>query len=65
MKNEVIFDSRRQSGNIFWILGAAAGVLTKEKAEEMCNRVYACGSYENALEIVREYVDLIDMRGEK
>jgi hypothetical protein len=50
-----------QDGNIFGILGQASRVLKragmKEQADEMFNRVTACGSYHEALNIISEYVE--------
>jgi hypothetical protein len=49
-------------GNIFFILGAANGVLKdagqKDKATEMGERATSAGSYDEALSIVTEYVDI-------
>ena len=68
MKNPIIhFESRGPSGNIFWILGAARNELQKQRRitdyNTMWERVQNSGSYEAALEIIREYVDLIDDDG--
>ena len=61
----VVFDRKGQSGNIFFILGKAQQVLRIEgrmqDAVQMGIRVHNCHSYEEALEIISEYVDLIDM----
>ena len=59
----VRFDRDGPSGNIFAIVGAARLELQKqgrnEEADEMFQRVrFDAGSYENALEIVAEYVEL-------
>lgn len=59
---KVRFDRTGPSGNIFWILGAAyAGLLKlgkREDAEKMNDRVMASNSYEEALAIIGEYVEL-------
>lgn len=51
---------RGKDGNIFSILGRASRVLKEngqsQQAKEMCDRVCACSSYQNALLIVSEYV---------
>lgn len=51
-----------KDGNIFNLLSIASLTLKqnemKEEAEEMCNRVYACGSYEEALMIIGDYVSI-------
>ena len=62
------FQSTKESGNIFWILGAARKELQKQRRiteyNTMRDRVYESGSYEEALEIIREYVELIDLDGQ-
>lgn len=51
-----------QDGNIFNLLGIAARTLREndraEQAKELCNRVYASGSYGEALNIIGEYVNI-------
>lgn len=50
-----------QDGNIFAILGRAMRLLKEcgqaDKAQEMADRVCACGDYHRALHIISEYVD--------
>lgn len=50
-----------QDGNIFGIMGRASRLLKRagqqEQAEEMISRVTACGSYDEALNIISEYVE--------
>ena len=66
------YDSRGESGNIFWILGALLRIMrhhnkgtpfeiTKQRHREICERVYAAGSYEEALAIIGKEVTLIDI----
>lgn len=47
-------------GNIYSILGRASNLLKqagmRDEAKEMCQRVTSCGSYDEALLIVSEYV---------
>lgn len=58
------FDSMGSSGNIFAIICLCKEVLTRFEVSEMMNRIFnSAGSYEDSLAIVREYVDLIDVRG--
>jgi len=58
------FDSMGPSGNIYAILCLCREVLTRLEIGELASRVFnSAGSYEDALAIVREYVDLIDVRG--
>lgn len=50
-----------QDGNIFGIMGRASRLLKRagqqEQAEEMISRVTACGSYDEALNIISAYVE--------
>ncbi len=67
-KPTVHFNSRGESGNIFWILGAVKTALRKQRRiteyNNLRDRVTASGSYNEAVAIIREYVDLIDDDGE-
>lgn len=58
----VIFNRTAPSGNIFYILGMAYSGLMKmgkqEEAQKMNDRVMESGSYEEALKIIGEYVEL-------
>lgn len=51
-----------EDGNIFNILGKCAKALKdagqKEKATELTNKVFASSSYEEALSICMEYVNI-------
>ena len=66
-KATVTFRSRGPSGNIYWIIGEAGNALKKQRRiadyNTMRDRVFASGSYAEALEIIREYVDLVDLDG--
>lgn len=66
-KPEVLFDSCGPSGNIYYILALVSKeltVLSRAQDYEKCrDRVYASGSYADALAVIREYVDLVDMSG--
>ena len=61
---EVHFCRSGSTGNIFCVLGGAAKILRKchlyDEMNEMANRVYESGSYEKALEIIGEYVNLVE-----
>lgn len=52
-----------EDGNIFNLIGIASRVLRqndmRDQATEMQNRIFACGSYEDALGIIQEYVEVI------
>ena len=68
-KPTVYFDSRGESGNIFCILGLVRREFRKQRRiteyNDLRDRVTASGSYDEALRIIREKVDLIDVQGEK
>lgn len=61
------FHSTKESGNIFWILGEVSAVMKKQRRiteyNTMRDRVFEAQSYEEALTIIREYVELIDLDG--
>ena len=58
-----------EDGNIFNLAGIAAGTLRdygmKEQAEEMKERVCSSGSYEEALGIIGEYVNITSEDGQE
>ena len=58
----VSFCRTAPSGNVFWILASAQQVLKRQgrraESDQMASRVYQCESYEEALEIMSEYVEL-------
>ena len=51
-----------EDGNIFNLMGIASRALKRngqsEQATEMCSRIMASGSYESALCIIGEYVNI-------
>ena len=51
-----------EDSNIFNLAGKAAGALRKagqgDKVTEMNNKIFACGSYEEALNVIGEYVEI-------
>lgn len=61
----VVFDRRGSSGNIFFILAMAYGEMKEagrmDEYEEMNARVKASGSYDAALAVIGEYVDLVEV----
>lgn len=67
-KPTIRINSRGESGNIFWILGSVRQALHKQRRitdyNNLRDRVTSSGSYNEALAIIREYVDLIDDDGE-
>lgn len=61
MKKTVYFDRNGESGNIFYILLMVQEVLSKEAFDECVDCVYSCDKYEEALEVIEEYVHLEDL----
>ncbi len=61
----VEFDRNGPSGNIFFILAMAYGEMKEagrmDEYEEMNARVKACGSYDAALAVIGEYVELVEV----
>jgi hypothetical protein len=61
------FQSTKENGNIFWILGEVSAVMKKQRRiteyNTMRDRVFEAQSYKEALAIIREYVELIDLDG--
>ena len=51
-------------GNIFNLMGIAKRTLINNdmtaEAKEMCSRIYGCGSYSEALNVIGEYVNITD-----
>jgi hypothetical protein len=64
MKEPLHFNSREESGNIFFILGMARAVMQKQRRiteyNDMWQEVQNSGSYEAALKIIGKHVPLID-----
>lgn len=56
-----------QDGNIFNLVGIASRTLKQngmhEESKEMYNRVFSSNSYEDALNIIGEYVEITDEAG--
>ena len=67
-KPVVYFRSRHESGNIFFILALVRDAFRKQRRiteyNDLRDRVTSAGSYQEALAIIREKVDLIDNDGE-
>ena len=67
-KLTIHYNSRGESGNIFWILRAIYEECNREGIaptvfKEMQERVFASGSYDEAIAIIGEKVNLIDDAG--
>ena len=65
----VYFDSRGESGNIFFILRDVRQEFQRQRRitdyNNLWERVLDSGSYDAALAEIRKDIDLIDIRGEK
>ncbi len=65
----VYFDSRGESGNIFFILRDVRQEFHRQRRitdyNNLWERVLNSGSYDAALAEIRKDIDLIDIRGEK
>ena len=66
-KPKIYIKFNSSDGNVFTILAHAENALklyniinAKEKASEMRKRAIKSESYDDALEIIREYVDIIE-----
>lgn len=51
-----------EDGNVFNLIGKASNVLKRnglnDQAKEMTDRIMNCGSYDEALNIISEYVEI-------
>ena len=58
-----------QDGNIFNLMGIASKTLKRngmyDEAKEMCSRITSSGSYDEALSIIDEYVEITSVDEEK
>ena len=63
-KPELRYDSRGETGNIYWILGELSRIMRSQNRisvyNEIRDRVFKAQSYQEALEIIGEVVTLID-----
>lgn len=58
-----------QNGNVFNLMGIASKTLKKngmaDEAKEMCSRITSSGSYDEALSIIDEYVEITSVDEEE
>ncbi len=58
-----------QNGNVFNLMGITSKTLKKngmaDEAKEMCNRITSSGSYDEALSIIDEYVEITSVDEEE
>ena len=68
-KPRVEFNSKGESGNIYHILGLCSKALRKEQRindyNTMRDEVFSSKSYNEALAIIRNLIDLVDVSEEK
>jgi len=61
----ITFDRNGESGNIFFIMGEAIAELKiagrENDAKQLYEQIVNSGSYEEALEIIAEYVDIVEV----
>ena len=65
-KPKIEFHSRGPSGNIFYLLGMCRDVLRKQHRITDYNTMWEevqKGDYANAIRVIREYIDLVDLDG--
>lgn len=59
-----VSDRIYDDGNIFFMMGVASSALRRhgrtEDRDEMMKRIQSCGSYDQALSILFEYVEVVD-----
>jgi hypothetical protein len=65
--NTVTFDSAGPSGNIYSILAEVRTVMREQRRiteyNDMRDEVFKSQSYAAALKVIREHINLIDVRG--
>ena len=66
-KERIYIDSGEISGNIFYILSEALKILNGKNeydtAEKLTRQVLNASCYEETLKHIREYADVIDLKG--
>ena len=66
-KSKIYMDSGGVSGNIFCVLSEDLKILNDKNeydtAEKLTRQVLNAQSYEEALKHIREYADIIDLKG--
>lgn len=64
-KETIYYDSKKESGNIFFILAKVKTALRKQHRandfNECWQSVQNCGSYQDALDAISDYVILVDL----
>ena len=61
----VEYDPHGHTGNIYWILGEVSAIMRKQRRytefNNLRDRVFEAQSYEEALEIIGETVNLVEI----
>ena len=64
----IIYDSRGETGNIYYLIGQLQQIMRKQRRytdfNDLRDRIFESGSYEDALAIIREEVELVDIATE-
>lgn len=63
MKARIEFNRYGSSGNVFDIISRTCAVLDLDTVITMFDRVKSSGSYDEALKIIGEYVELVEVSG--
>ena len=66
-KGKVEFHSQGQSGNIYYIIGAAQTIMRKQRRIDEYNKMWEsiqnAKGYTEALKIISKHVNLVDLDG--
>jgi hypothetical protein len=64
----IIYDSRGETGNIYYLIGQLQQLMRKQRRytdfNNLRDRIFESGSYEEALAIIGEEVELVDIARE-
>ena len=67
-KPTIIYDSRGETGNIYYLIGQLQQIMRKQRRyadfNNLRDRIFESGSYEEALSIIGEEVEIVDIARE-
>ena len=67
-KPTIIYDSRGETGNIYYLIGQLQQIMRKQRRytdfNNLRDRIFESGSYEEALAIIGEEAELVDITRE-
>ena len=67
-KPTIIYDSRGETGNIYYLIGQLQQLMRKQRRytdfNNLRDRIFESSSYEEALAIIGEEVELVDIARE-